>query len=373
MSEVRSGAGTWRTAVLKRDLYLCRVCKIPQPDIQAHHLDSWSKFPNLRLDIDNGVCLCKRCHVLFHSTYGRKTTREQFDQFVEEIEKTGLGLLDTIEKKREASFLLESHRSQIFEMAKFGGCFIGGEEKERAALRTEIIVRAVEEILGCSQKEAKKWAWQLVQEASESKGFIRIDRYIPPSRADIYVALHELRFTAWNRAGILEHEIREWEKSSSNHYLPASEFKMSKKQIRRWTIEADGNPFALIYLCPWSAQMRRRNAECLLLRAGLADNVACAMLSEALAYISTKARDRDNVFSFFMYWLRSYWGIERCARELGVEYPFVDYHPGYALEIARREKTRIHDIEGFPWREAICSWFPDAQDPFHRDNRLPGR
>lgn len=53
----------WRAAVLKRDNY---DCKINNQDcsgkIVAHHILSWSQYPELRHDINNGIALCHYHH-----------------------------------------------------------------------------------------------------------------------------------------------------------------------------------------------------------------------------------------------------------------------------------------------------------------------
>jgi hypothetical protein len=34
----------------------------------AHHFKSWDEFPELRLDVDNGITLCKPCHQSIHAS-----------------------------------------------------------------------------------------------------------------------------------------------------------------------------------------------------------------------------------------------------------------------------------------------------------------
>lgn len=58
---------SWRDKVYKRDNWTCQKCgarskKNKKVAIEAHHIKSWSEYPELRLDIDNGITLCKSCH-----------------------------------------------------------------------------------------------------------------------------------------------------------------------------------------------------------------------------------------------------------------------------------------------------------------------
>lgn len=52
----------WRMMVFGRDDFTCQDCGRRGSYLQAHHLFSFSKWKDLRLDIDNGVTLCKECH-----------------------------------------------------------------------------------------------------------------------------------------------------------------------------------------------------------------------------------------------------------------------------------------------------------------------
>lgn len=51
----------WRNAVFYRDNYKCQKCNSVKK-LEAHHLKSYSKFPELRYDVSNGITLCKECH-----------------------------------------------------------------------------------------------------------------------------------------------------------------------------------------------------------------------------------------------------------------------------------------------------------------------
>lgn len=62
----------WRAAVLKKDNYRCVVCGRGRPArLQADHIHSWCRYPELRFSVDNGQTLCIPCHKRTPN-YGRK-------------------------------------------------------------------------------------------------------------------------------------------------------------------------------------------------------------------------------------------------------------------------------------------------------------
>jgi 5-methylcytosine-specific restriction endonuclease McrA len=77
----------WRNQVFDRDNYTYQICDKTGGNLHAHHLDSFAKNENLRLDIDNGITTCDKCHSpkyngSFHNIYGsHNNTREQFEEF----------------------------------------------------------------------------------------------------------------------------------------------------------------------------------------------------------------------------------------------------------------------------------------------------
>lgn len=52
----------WRERVFKRDSFFCLNCGQWGRKLNAHHIYSWTDYPELRFDIDNGVTLCEACH-----------------------------------------------------------------------------------------------------------------------------------------------------------------------------------------------------------------------------------------------------------------------------------------------------------------------
>ena len=78
----------WRIAVIRRGKR-CVVCGSIKHR-EAHHLNSAMYFKDERFDVDNGVTLCKHCHLAFHTKYKRttrqKATKEDFERFLKLIE-----------------------------------------------------------------------------------------------------------------------------------------------------------------------------------------------------------------------------------------------------------------------------------------------
>lgn len=74
--------GLWRKSVFTRDNFVCQKCLESGGYLHAHHINNFADFPELRLSIDNGITMCKKCHNNFHKKYMRKNnTREQLVEF----------------------------------------------------------------------------------------------------------------------------------------------------------------------------------------------------------------------------------------------------------------------------------------------------
>lgn len=50
----------WRKLILHRDK-LCQMCK-RKVATEAHHVKPLEKYPELALDLDNGMGVCRDCH-----------------------------------------------------------------------------------------------------------------------------------------------------------------------------------------------------------------------------------------------------------------------------------------------------------------------
>ncbi len=76
----------WKRRVKRRDNNLCQKCGTNK-DLQVHHIKNYAQYPEMRYKINNGIVLCKSCHISldgFHSKYGRKNNNlKQLDKFLD--------------------------------------------------------------------------------------------------------------------------------------------------------------------------------------------------------------------------------------------------------------------------------------------------
>jgi hypothetical protein len=56
----------WRCDVFARDKFTCQKCFKIGGELNAHHIKYFSEYPELRFDVNNGITLCKSCHIEIH-------------------------------------------------------------------------------------------------------------------------------------------------------------------------------------------------------------------------------------------------------------------------------------------------------------------
>ena len=63
---------SWRREVISRDKRTCQRCGVKKNtrkriEVVAHHKKSWTKFPEFRFILENGMTVCAECHKWVHS------------------------------------------------------------------------------------------------------------------------------------------------------------------------------------------------------------------------------------------------------------------------------------------------------------------
>lgn len=61
----RASFGLWAKTIKILDNYMCKNCDSTD-NLHAHHIQPKALYPELSLDLDNGVTLCKKCHSELH-------------------------------------------------------------------------------------------------------------------------------------------------------------------------------------------------------------------------------------------------------------------------------------------------------------------
>lgn len=51
----------WKSKVIERDGYECRLCGTDR-NLEAHHIKPIKQYPELRHEVQNGICVCHACH-----------------------------------------------------------------------------------------------------------------------------------------------------------------------------------------------------------------------------------------------------------------------------------------------------------------------
>ena len=84
------GYKEWILSVYKKYNFTCACCGSSESGkLNAHHILNYHSHKDLRIDVDNGIALCEKCHMSFHMEYGYKNNnREQLIEFIEKYGNT---------------------------------------------------------------------------------------------------------------------------------------------------------------------------------------------------------------------------------------------------------------------------------------------
>jgi hypothetical protein len=55
----------WIKAVKEKGGHLCAWCHVTD-NLTAHHIKEWDEYPDLRVELSNGIVLCRSCHMRHH-------------------------------------------------------------------------------------------------------------------------------------------------------------------------------------------------------------------------------------------------------------------------------------------------------------------
>lgn len=77
----------FRRTVLMRDKW-CKCCGFHKK-LEVHHINGYRNHESLRLDVHNGITLCKYCHRKYHAIYG-KTRNVNPITFIDFIREYGV-------------------------------------------------------------------------------------------------------------------------------------------------------------------------------------------------------------------------------------------------------------------------------------------
>lgn len=75
----------WTYDVLGKADFTCQKCYQRGGKLHAHHKNAFNSFPEQRMLVDNGACLCESCHDKFHIQYGKGNNTEiQFEEWIDD-------------------------------------------------------------------------------------------------------------------------------------------------------------------------------------------------------------------------------------------------------------------------------------------------
>lgn len=71
------GYNNWKRSVLERDENTCQLCGLTNEEtiLNVHHIEKYSENKDLRTNVDNGITLCYKCHLM---VFGKEKEYEEY-------------------------------------------------------------------------------------------------------------------------------------------------------------------------------------------------------------------------------------------------------------------------------------------------------
>ena len=103
----------WRQKVFEKDNFTCQHCgTMDKEKLLAHHIVEWDDAPELRLDVSNGLTLCKTCHMRHHQTLSSNLPKEHVVPWNKGLKGLKIGT-------KKGTKFTEEHKKKLSE-AKLG-------------------------------------------------------------------------------------------------------------------------------------------------------------------------------------------------------------------------------------------------------------
>ena len=81
----------WAEQVINRDNN-CVLCG-SKHDLEAHHVFKVNEYDDAYLDLNNGITLCNKCHLLYHEKYGLNCSLKNLLEFKSDVFNPSLAKL----------------------------------------------------------------------------------------------------------------------------------------------------------------------------------------------------------------------------------------------------------------------------------------
>ena len=78
----KSEVNDLRKQAFERDKYTCQCCNKTNTVLNAHHILSFSQYPEDRYILENLITVCYICHKQYHSTYKKDINQETLNSFI---------------------------------------------------------------------------------------------------------------------------------------------------------------------------------------------------------------------------------------------------------------------------------------------------